>query len=208
MSGIFAALVDPAALALVAGGSLLIGAWQAGRAAMRAAFQHWSASDEDEAEAAERLIHAARATVAHRGLFAAETLEPRQHFLRAALAELADAHDQHRFEAAMAEIEADAAAADQAPAEFWAAVADAAPGLGMIGTVIGMIGAGSGAGLPAIAVSLTSTLYGLIIATVLAGPLAARANDRAARQLAWRSRFTAAMSDLLAREMAPRRYAA
>lgn len=203
-------LLDPLGLMLVIGGAVLLGIVQSGRSAAYAAFRVIArrpiAADDDEAVAAERLVHAARAAVGHRGLFAAETLEPRHHFLRTALAELADAHDPDQFRIAMSDLEARERVRDSASATFWAEVADAAPALGMIGTVLGMIGMAADMGDPArvgpaLAVALTSTLYGLIVSACIATPAAQRCELRAVAATRWRARFSSALSDLLTREL-------
>lgn len=206
------ALFDPLSLALVIGGAAILATVQHGWPAARAALAGLGtrARDPDataEAAAALRLIHAADAAVSHRGLFAAETLAPRHDYLRAALAELADARSASGFTTRMAALADDAAAHDLMPARFWAAIADAAPALGMIGTVAGMIGMAGTLGNPAtagpsLALALTSTLYGLILSACVAAPLADRAERRAAAGRRWRAQLAEALTALVARETA------
>lgn len=206
------ALFDPLSLALVIGGAGALASVQHGWLAARAAFAGLAerTSDPDaaqEAAAAVRLIHAADAAVSHRGLFAAETLAPSHAYLRAALTELADARSASSFAARMAGLAEDAAAHDLLPARFWAAMADAAPALGMIGTVAGMIGMAGTLGNPAtagpsLALALTSTLYGLILSACVAAPLADRAERRAAAGRRWRAQLADALTALVARETA------
>jgi chemotaxis protein MotA len=204
------ALIDPVSLALVIGGALALAAAQHGVGAARAALTSVQpgsgrADPVDEAAAAARLIHAADAAVGHRGLFAAETLAPRHSFLRAALAELADARAADGFADRMAGLGKAATAIDQQPVRFWAAVADAAPALGMIGTVAGMIGMAGGPGdpeqaAPSLALALTSTLYGLVLSACIAAPLAERAQQRVDANARWRDKLAAALTALVARE--------
>lgn len=203
-----AALIDPFALTLVVGGGLMLAALPSGLATTRRALSlaDLRRHEEAEEEAAERLIHAASAAVAHRGLFAAETLAPRHHFLRAVLVEVADAHDSTTLARAIGRIEADVARGDSAAVRFWTLVADAAPALGMIGTVAGMIrmaatdpGASVGSGL---ALALTSTLYGLILSACVAAPIAERLSRTADAAAQWRARFAASLDELYRRESA------
>ncbi len=208
MNGLF----DPASLALVIGGALALATLQHGVAAARAGLSALDvrarrADPADEAAAAIRLIHAADAAISHRGLFAAETLAPRHRFLRAALTELADARTAHHFAAQMAMLAEGAATADRLAGRFWAAIADAAPALGMIGTVAGMIGMASDLGNPAqagpsLALALTSTLYGLVLSACIAAPLAERADRRADACAHWRGKLAGALTALVARETA------
>ncbi len=203
------AFVDPAALLLILGGACALAWVQSGTAALRhalvAARPSLSADGAGEAEAARRLIHAAAAAVQHRGLFAAETLHPQHHFLRASLAELADARDADAFAQHIATLEEAANAPSVAAVAVWHRIADAAPALGMIGTVAGMIRAAAGGGMvaaPALALALTSTLYGLILAACIAGPLAERIARQAEDAARWRARFAAALVQLVRRETA------
>lgn len=203
--------LDPAAVALVVIGAWLLATAQHGVAASHAALSALNpkrAPSGDEAAAATRLTHAASAAISHRGLFAAETLAPRHAFLRAALAALADARDAESFARQM-QVLADASrTSDLAPARFWAAIADAAPALGMIGTVAGMIGMAADLGEaaragPSLALALTSTLYGLVLSACIAAPLAERAQGRAVVSDQWRARLIGALTALVARETAP-----
>jgi chemotaxis protein MotA len=197
-------------MALVCVGAILLATVQHGLVAARAALtglnpRNRQADPSEEAAAAVRLIHAADAAVSHRGLFAAETLAPQHSFLRAALAELADARKASDFASQMAILTDRAAAADRLPGRYWAAIADAAPALGMIGTVAGMIGMAGDLGDPAqvgpsLALALTSTLYGLILSACIAAPLAERAERRAEAGERWRGQLAGALTALVARE--------
>jgi chemotaxis protein MotA len=201
------AMIDPWALLLVVLGALSLALVQHGWATTRLALTLRQSGNNPatEAAAAERLIHAATAAISHRGLFAAETLAPKHHYLRATLSELADAQGPTPFAAAMAQLRETAAAAERAPMRFWVAVAEAAPALGMIGTVAGMIGMAGELGDaqsagPALAMALTSTLYGLVLSACVAAPLAERAQRRAEAGEHWRRRLSDAFVALVARE--------
>ncbi len=107
-------------------------------------------------------------------------------------------------EARMARTERHLAAAD-----VWAGAAEVAPAMGMIGTLIGLAAMFRTMNDPstigaAMAVALMSTLYGAIIASLVAQPIAGRLR-RAARQEAFeRLRIETPLRALAVRE-APRR---
>jgi len=72
----------------------------------------------------------------------------------------------------------------------WRAAADAAPAMGMIGTVIGLIRMFSAMDDPAkigpgMALALLTTLYGVIVANCIAGPIAARLERLSRAELLW-----------------------
>jgi chemotaxis protein MotA len=77
---------------------------------------------------------------------------------------------------------------------FWNAIADAAPAMGMAGTIIGLIGMFAGMRDPAtigpsMALALMTTLHGMILANAIAGPIANRLTSLSERELAWQSAF-------------------
>lgn len=99
-----------------------------------------------------------------------------------------------------------------AAADVWAGAAEAAPAMGMVGTLIGlaamfatMTDAGAIGG--AMAVALLATLYGALLANLVASPIAARLRAAARAEAFERARLVAPLSALAERE-APRRRAA
>ena len=76
---------------------------------------------------------------------------------------------------------------------FWRHAAEVAPAMGMIGTVIGLVTmfahmndpAAMG---PAMAVAMLTTLYGLVLAFGVAGPIAARLERLSEAECAWQAR--------------------
>ena len=88
-----------------------------------------------------------------------------------------------------ADLEARAERHDAAQA-VWRGAADVAPAMGMIGTVVGLIRMFASmddvsAIGPGMALALTTTLYGVIVANVIAGPIAARLERLSQVELAW-----------------------
>ena len=99
-----------------------------------------------------------------------------------------------------------------AAADVWAGMADAAPAMGMIGTLVGlaamfasMTDAKAIGG--AMAVALLATLYGAMIANFVAAPIAARLRTAARAEAFERARLVAPLTMLATRET-PRRLAA
>ena len=85
-------------------------------------------------------------------------------------------------------------------------MADVAPNAGMIGTVIGLVGMFVAMDDPAhiggpMAMALLTTLYGLLVSAVIAGPIAARLERLSAAELRWQ-RAVVDRLDALAREEA------
>lgn len=92
-----------------------------------------------------------------------------------------------------------------AAADMWAGAAEAAPAMGMVGTLVGLVRmfmamtdpAAIGGGM---AVALLATLYGAITANLIAMPVAVRLRHRARAEAAERMRLSAPLVALAARE--------
>lgn len=89
--------------------------------------------------------------------------------------------------------------------ELWSAAADTAPAMGMVGTLIGLVGmfvkmqdpSAIGA---AMAVALLATLYGALLANLVLAPIAARLRRRARDEAVERLRLDAPLIALATRE--------
>jgi chemotaxis protein MotA len=93
-----------------------------------------------------------------------------------------------------------------AAAAFWRAAADAAPSMGMIGTVLGLIGMFSAlddpAQLgPAMGLAMLTTLYGLVFGVVLFGSVAARLERLSKAELRWQRSVLARLEGLAREEI-------
>ena len=123
----------------------------------------------------------------------------------AAITDIVDARPLSEVSAAIAErrrarIERHAAAAD-----VWAAAADVAPAMGMIGTLIGLVRMFTAMNDPAtiggaMAVALLTTLYGAAIASLIAQPIANRLRRRGREEAVERARLEAPLIALAERE--------
>lgn len=92
-----------------------------------------------------------------------------------------------------------------AAAEVWSAMADVAPAMGMVGTLIGLVKMFLAMQDPsaigaAMAVALLATLYGALIASLIAMPIAARLRRIARDEAFERTRLVAPLVDLATRE--------
>ncbi|MBB3694184.1 motility protein A [Sphingomonas sp. BK580] len=92
--------------------------------------------------------------------------------------------------------------------DCWTGVAEAAPALGMVGTLVGLVAmftrmSDPGAIGAAMAVALLATLYGALLANLVAMPIATRLRAAARAEAIERARLVAPLAELAARE-APR----
>lgn len=90
-------------------------------------------------------------------------------------------------------------------AEVWSGVAEVAPAMGMVGTLIGLARMFAQMGDPAriggaMAVALLATLYGAVLANLVAAPIAARLRALARAEAFERTRLEAPLTALAARE--------
>ncbi|MHC9418690.1 motility protein A [Sphingomonas citri] len=92
--------------------------------------------------------------------------------------------------------------------DCWTGVAEAAPALGMVGTLVGLVAMFTRMSDPsaigaAMAVALLATLYGALLANLVAMPIATRLRAAARAEALERARLVAPLAELAARE-APR----
>ena len=89
----------------------------------------------------------------------------------------------------------------RAAAEMWTGMAEIAPAMGMIGTLIGLVQMFTAMRDPktigaAMAVALLTTLYGAIVACLIATPVAARLKRHARHEAQERARLLAPLAEL------------
>lgn len=208
--GFLGGFFNPAALLLVLGGSLLIALLQVGGdalsrlpASLGPLLRARPRADRDAARRAMlRVEH-----VAHlKGVACADRVATTGSFLKRAIDELANARNIVHFERWVTEELLGRAERHGAAVRGWNAVADAAPALGMAGTIIGLIRMfaamddPSAIG-PAMAMALLTTLYGVILASMIAGPVAARLAQLSEMEIAWQRELLDRMLVLARAEM-------
>ncbi len=189
-------LIDPASLALVAGGSLAAAALRSTRGdlgrAVRALGPLLRSDPAREELQARRAIRQVEQIVEARGVGCADRTQTESGFVREAALKLADTPSAAAFaewsnEELRARHDRHAAAA-----AVWRAAADAAPSMGMIGTVLGLTGMFAAMDDPArmgpgMALAMLTTLYGLVLGTVMFGPIAARLERLSDAELRWQA---------------------
>ncbi|WP_416462255.1 MotA/TolQ/ExbB proton channel family protein [Sphingomonas sp. VDB2] len=216
MIAIIGHLFDPLTLAAMLGGIALVALFQNGVGAMARAMAALHplmtadpARDRDAARAAMLKIDQVAQL---RGLSCTDRVKTANVFLTEAARKLANSDRADMFELWAAQALADRAQRHGAVHNAWLSIADAAPALGMAGTIIGLIGMFAAmddpAALgPAMALALLTTFYGVVIANIIAAPVAARLADLSERELAWQREVADRMLAIARRENAPVRRA-
>ena len=210
MYDLAARMIDPTALALVAGGSLAAAALRSTRAdlfrALSALRILLSGDPERDAVAARRAVREIEQIAEKRGTACADRVGDESRFVRRAGLKLADAPSAEAFaEWAVDDLAARAARHENAAA-VWRAAAEAGPSLGMLGTVLGLIAMFAAmddpATLgPAMALALLTTLYGIVFGTLLFGPAAARLERLSQAELRWQKAALARLEKLARAEI-------
>lgn len=188
---------DPLAFLIVVGGTA-VGAffsatWPDIRRAFSALALLWRARPVEDAEAADNAVRQIRRISEYKGIVCADRVKTPVEFVHRAACRLADAEGSGVFATWAREELQDRTARHDAAIGVWRQAADIAPAMGMIGTVIGLTGmfaqmddaATMG---PGMAVAMLTTLYGLIVAGCVAGPVAARLERLSRAERDWQMR--------------------
>lgn len=189
-----AIFLDPVALGIVFGGSAVMAALRSTKADMARALAALKplvvARVEADAQTARVAVNRIAERTSATGLATADRAPLVERFFSRAAAQLADSRDPAAF-SAWAEAELAARAERHATVHaVWRSAADAAPAMGMIGTVLGLIRMFSAMDDPAkigpgMALALLTTLYGVIVANCIAGPVCARLERLSRAELLW-----------------------
>lgn len=198
MTDILSHVFAPLPIATVLLGAVLIALAQTGAtaagsalAALRPLLAARPEADRDDARA---LLFKVEAVAQLHGLARADRLKASHPFVAQALNTLANASDAEHFALWMRQALDDRRARHARVVAFWNALADAAPAMGMAGTIIGLVGMFANLRDPAaigphMALALMTTLHGMILANAFAGPIANRLAGLSERELAWQSAF-------------------
>jgi chemotaxis protein MotA len=190
-------LVDLQALLLVVGASLAVAAARASRGdisrAVRALGPLFRADPEAEAARAMPMVRAIERITHMHTLAVVDRVQGRHPVIVAAARALADCSDPEAYRTYADETLADRARRHRGGYEFWAAAADAAPAMGLAGTVVGLIAMFAQMAVPeamgsGMALALATTLYGVGFANLVALPVARRLERLSADELAWQRR--------------------
>jgi chemotaxis protein MotA len=188
---------DPLALAIVFGGSLLAAVLRGGWAAFGQAFAAlrivFTADPEADSLAATVAIGRVEAISEAKGIVCADRIATTGRFLREAVRRLADASGSDAFTRWAGETLDARARRHAIVATFWQDLANAAPAMGMIATVLGLVRMfaqmddPSKIGAP-MATALIATLWGILVANLIAGPVADRLERLSDAECAWQRR--------------------
>ena len=209
MNDMLGHLLAPLPLLLVLVGATLIALAQQGINALPSAIGAlrplFTANPTDDRDGARAVLLRAEETAHTHDVSRIDRLRAHQPFLIEALNTLANAPDVDRFAFWASQELADRRARHDRAIGFWNAIADAAPAMGMAGTIIGLIGmfgrmsdpATIG---PAMALALIATFDGMILSNAIAGPIAARLARLSASELDWQREIADRMIALARRE--------
>jgi chemotaxis protein MotA len=206
-----ARLLDPVSFFLVFGGAFAVAALRASREELGRAFAAlgplFSARPDADAVTALRAVSAIERVAQARSIASADRVKTAGVFLRRATFQLSEARVPGDF-ALWGDDEIEGRRARHAGAiAFWRGVADVAPAMGMIGTIIGLVQMfahmeDATAIGPAMALALLTTLYGVLLSSLIAGPVAARLERLSEAETAWQRRAVDRLVRLAEAELA------
>jgi len=187
---------DPFALLIVFGGTLLATVARSTRADLSRAWRSigilWSADPEADARAARVSVNKVRELTEVRGIMCVDRIETAQRFLRRAAREISDTRSSTDFCRWAADELDGRRARHQGAIGVWRGMAETAPAMGMIGTIIGLVQMFAAMDDPAsmgpgMAVAMLTTLYGVVLSAAIAGPIAGRLERLSETELSWQS---------------------
>ncbi|MDI1297255.1 MAG: MotA/TolQ/ExbB proton channel family protein, partial [bacterium] len=200
MVAILSHLVDPLTLIAMLAGIGLVALFQNGARALIRAFVALGplvkadpGRDRDAARAAMLKIDQVAQL---RGLSCTDRVKTAHPFLTEAARKLANSERPDLFELWASQSLGDRAQRHASARNAWLSIADAAPALDMAGTIIGLVGMFAAMDDPAalgpsMALALLTTFYGVVIANLIAAPIAARLADLSEREQAWQQEVVA-----------------
>jgi len=205
-------LIDPLPLFGVVAGALAIATVQIGKTAVGPAFSALSrlfrADPDNDRNFARAALNAVDRIAELQGLPRTDQVKARPGFLAEAVRRLADCADVDRFALWAGQAIADRADRHARVVGFWDAVADAAPAMGMAGTILGLVSMFASMDDPAtigpaMAIALLATFHGMVIANMIAGPIARRLERLSALEIAWQRELAERLVAIGRRETAP-----
>ncbi|MBO9575134.1 MAG: MotA/TolQ/ExbB proton channel family protein [Sphingobium sp.] len=209
MGGFLGHFFAPLPLLIVLVGAGFVALIQQGFAALPLALGAlkplFTARPDDDRDMARAVLLRAEEIAHNHDVSRVDRLRAHHPFMVQALTTLANAPDIDRFAFWAKQALADRRARHERAIGFWNALADAAPAMGMAGTIIGLVGMfarmsdPSTIG-PSMALALITTLDGMILANVVAGPIAARLDQLSQRELGWQREIADRMTALGKRE--------
>lgn len=204
--------LDPVSMLIVFGGAIAVATMRATRSDAARAFKAlgpvMTANPEADAMAAIVAIGKVEKLTEIRNIACVDRIKTAERFLRRAVRRLSQAQTAEAFSRWARHDLAERERRHQGAIGFWRSVAETAPAMGMIGTVIGLIQMFSALDDvakigPAMALAMLTTLYGIVLATVVAGPIASRLERLSAAELAWQREALERLLQIAEAELAP-----
>jgi chemotaxis protein MotA len=190
-------LFDPLAFLIVVGGSVFATFISSTRQdlgrAVAALLPLVRASPYKDAAEAARAVREIQRISEYRGRVCADRVKTPVDFVHRAACRLSDCESSEAFAAWAREDLDERCARHEAAASVWRNAADAGPAMGMIGTVLGLVfmfanmDDPSAMG-PGMAAAMLTTLYGLVLAAGIAGPIAARLQRLSSAERRWQEK--------------------
>lgn len=190
-------LLDPVALVIVFGGASVAALLRGGRAAFGPAFAalrpFFTADPEADALAAVVAAGKVEKIAETKGIICADRVSTTARFLREAVRKLSEAKSSEAFTRWASETLDARTRRHAANVTFWRDLADAAPAMGMCATVLGLVRMFAHMSDPSLigapmATALVATLWGILLANLIAGPVADRLERLSEAELAWQRR--------------------
>lgn len=203
--------IDPLAIAIVLGGTFVATALRgplSDTGAAFAALRRLTGTPFDAQDARARIVKAER--IAKGNLVAVDAAILADPDIAAAVEAIGDGASAEAVDALLAARAAQRAERHAVVHDFWQAASEAAPAMGMIGTLLGLVRMFRGMEDPAtiggaMAVALLATLYGALFANLVFAPIAARLRRQSRREEIARRRLRAPLMALARRYAAPPR---
>ncbi len=192
-----ARLLDPAALLIVFGGASVSALLRGGRAAFGPAFAALKpfafADPAADALAAVVAVGKVEQIAQTKSITSADRVSTTGRFLREAIRKLSEAQNSETFGRWARETLDARGRRHAANITFWRDLADAAPAMGMCATVLGLVRMFAHMTDPALigapmATALVATLWGILLANLIAGPVADRLERLSEAELVWQRR--------------------
>ncbi|MBX3560544.1 MAG: MotA/TolQ/ExbB proton channel family protein [Sphingomonas sp.] len=188
---------DPLAVLIVIGGTVVGTLLSTTRGDIGRAFGAFGpllrADPVADGEAARRAVRQIERISEYKGIFCADRVKSPGDFVHRAACRLADSSGALAFAAWANEEMEERRARHAAAIGVWRHAAELAPSMGMIGTVIGLTAmfakmSDPSAMGPAMAIAMLTTLYGLLVAACVAGPIATRLERLSRAECQWQQR--------------------
>jgi chemotaxis protein MotA len=205
-------MIDPLPLFAVVAGAFAIATIQIGGTSFGPAFSAlarlFRADPDADRDFARATLGAVDRIAQLQGLSRTDRVKARPGFLAQAVHRLADGGDIDRFALWAGQSITDRADRHARVIAFWDAVADAAPAMGMAGTILGLVSMFAAMDNPAtigpaMALALLTTFHGMVIANMVAGPIARRLERLSAAEIAWQRTLAERLVAIGRREALP-----